>query len=71
MENKCVNCRYFRQGSIGPTKAEHVWGDCLKATEHAWGGEDTGPGVSFAWADGCCEQFEPKDNPEEDQTVNS
>ena len=42
MDNKCVNCRYFRQGSIGPTKAEHVWGDCLKATEHAWGGEDKG-----------------------------
>ena len=58
MDKKCINCRHFRQGSVGPTKPEHVWGDCLKAKKHALGGEGTGTAGSFTWADGGCEQFE-------------
>jgi len=41
MDKTCINCRHFRQGSAGPTKPEHVWGDCLKAKKHAWVTGDT------------------------------
>ena len=40
MDKTCVSCKHFRQGSVGPTKPEHVWGDCLKARAHAWGTGD-------------------------------
>ncbi|MHC4166659.1 MAG: hypothetical protein ACYSWQ_06865 [Planctomycetota bacterium] len=59
MDKKCVNCRHFRQASVGPTRPEYVWGDCLRAKKHAWGAEGMGSAVSFTWADGGCEQFEP------------
>ena len=59
MDKTCVNCKYFRQGSVGPTKPEYVWGDCLKAKEHAWGTGDAEKSVNFTWADGVCEDFEP------------
>ncbi len=71
MDKKCINCRQFRQGSVGPTKAEHVWGDCLKAKERACGRDSTSGPASFAWADGCCEQFEPREMPQEDQKPDS
>ena len=60
MDRTCINCQHFRQGSIGPTRPEYVWGDCLKAREHAWGEGDAGKSVNFAWADGSCDDFEPK-----------
>lgn len=71
MDKKCVNCRHFRQGSVGPTRPEHVWGDCLKAKEHAWGGQGTDTAVSFTWADGGCERFEPRETAEGGQKGNS
>ncbi len=60
MGKKCIDCRHFRQGSMGPTKPEYVWGDCLKAREHASGAEDAEESINFTWADGACEDFEPK-----------
>jgi hypothetical protein len=58
MDNKCIDCSYFRQGSVGPTRPEHVWGDCLKVIKHASGRDDAGVMVSFRWADASCKQFE-------------
>ena len=64
MEKKCINCRHFRQGSVGPTRREYVWGDCLKPKEHFWGAENVDSVVNFTWADGFCEQFEPIESSE-------
>lgn len=61
MDRKCINCRHFRQGSVGPTKPEYVWGDCAKGKNEAQRTEDSALDVSFVWADGCCGHFEPKD----------
>jgi len=58
MDKTCINCRHFRRGSVGPTKPEHVWGDCLKAEKHAWVTGDTEKSLNFTWADAGCEDFE-------------
>ncbi len=71
MDRKCINWRHFRQGSVGPTKAEYVWGDCLKAKEHAWGGNSESTAAKFAWADGFCECLEPKETSEEGRKPDS
>ena len=60
MDKKCINCKHFRQGSVGPTKPEYVWGDCLKAKKHSWGVGDAEKSLKFTWADGGCEDFGPK-----------
>ena len=59
MEKKCINCKHFRKGSVGPTRKEYVWGDCLRTKEHSWRAESPDSTVSFTWADSYCEQFEP------------
>jgi hypothetical protein len=59
MDKKCINCKYFRQGSVGPTKPEYVWGDCLKASKHAWGSGNAEKSANFTWGNGNCEDFEP------------
>ncbi len=71
MEVKCVNYRHFRRGSFGPTDPEHVWGDCLKAKEHAWGGEGMGTTVSFTWGDSSCRHFEPKETSDDSPAPDS
>ena len=60
MDKKCINCRYFRLGSVGPTKADYIWGDCLNAKHHPWNADRAGQSVNFTWGDACCENFEPK-----------
>ena len=59
MEKKCINCKHFRKGSVGPTRKEYVWGDCLKTKERSRGAEKSNSIVNFTWADGYCEQFKP------------
>ena len=59
MDKKCINCKHFRQGSVGPTKPEHVWGDCLKASENAWSTVDNEKSANFTWGNGDCEDFAP------------
>lgn len=64
MDKKCINCRHYRQGSVGPTRKEYIWGDCLKSKKHAGEGEDSGSKADFTWADGFCGNFEPKETTE-------
>jgi len=71
VDKTCINCEHFRQGSAGPTKPEHDWGDCLKAKKHAWGAGDAEKSVNFRWADAGCEDFEPKLTPAEGKQVDS
>ncbi len=58
---KCINCQHFRQGSLGLTKPEQIWGGCLRVKEHAQSAKDKAVCVGFKWADGSCEHFEPKE----------
>ncbi len=67
MDKKCIECEHFRRGSVGPTRPEYVWGDCLKVREHAWGSEESEESVNFTWADGCCENFEPRQTSADDR----
>ncbi|MGD8500816.1 MAG: hypothetical protein PVJ86_09225 [Phycisphaerales bacterium] len=61
MDRKCDNCKYFRKGSVEPGK--HVWGDCLKPREHAWGAQDREPRAFFRLAGESCDDFEPRTAP--------
>lgn len=58
MDKKCINCEHFRQGSVGPTKPEYVWGDCVKASKRALVAGNVEKSFSFTWGDGGCEDFE-------------
>ncbi|TKJ34305.1 MAG: hypothetical protein CEE38_18555 [Planctomycetes bacterium B3_Pla] len=60
MDKKCIDCKYFKQGSVGPTKTEHVWGDCLKAADCAGVAENPAGAGVFTWADGSCDHFESR-----------
>ena len=63
MQKKCMNCKHFRKGSVGPTKAEHVWGDCMKPKEHSGDAQDTEARQFFTWADNSCADFQPRETP--------
>ena len=65
VERRCDKCRHFRQGSVGSTRAEHVWGDCMKPKEHSGDAQDTETQRFFTWADNSCEDFEPRVAPVE------
>lgn len=71
MGKKCSDCRHFRQGSVGPTKPDYVWGDCLKVTKHPWSAEKAEKSVNFTWADGYCEKFEPRQMSAADSSADS
>ena len=60
MDKKCIDCKHFKQGSVGPTKTEHVWGDCLRAANCAGVAENPAEAAVFTWADGSCDHFEPR-----------
>ena len=63
MEKKCINCLYFKQGSLGPTTKEYIWGDCQKKERRSWADNNTGSIINFTWADGYCDYFTlPEDN---------
>ncbi len=59
MDKKCINCRYFKLGSVGPARKEHVWGDCLRIKKDSRRGKNPNSIVNFTWADACCGHFEP------------
>ncbi len=61
VERKCENCRYFEQNSDGLTRAECVWGDCMKSKEHSGDAQDTETRRFFTWADHSCDDFELKE----------
>ncbi len=60
VDHRCDDCRYFGQGSLEPTSAKHVWGDCMKSKEHSGDTQDTEARRSFRWADNSCDDFEPR-----------
>ncbi len=69
MEKRCINCKYFRKGSVEPAK--DVWGDCVKPRKHVWGAEDTETRVFFTWADNSCDDFEPRKAPADQSAQDS